>query len=88
MTKITLILDDGTEKKIATTNPNPSDEFIEGVASAEGHDPTTVSWSIEQGQAGRVEELEKAAGVGGASKSDIASRLDDLESRIENLESN
>lgn len=87
MTKITLILDDGTEKKIATTNPNPSDEFIEAVVSADGHDPATVSWSIEQGQASRVEELEKAAGVGMESKSGIASRLDDLESRIKDLES-
>jgi len=87
MTKITLQFDDGTERQIETTNPNPSDKFIKQLLEAKNIDPTDVSWSVQKSLDYRMRQLERAAGVGQPSESGIASRLDDLETRIKDLES-
>lgn len=78
------IIVNGGEHVIFATEDNDPEKALE----AHGVDPEAVEYSLQKGLRSRLNDLEAAAGVGSKGpQKGIAHRIDDLESRVEALES-
>ena len=77
---------DGESKTVSCPGVNAEDIDTEYINQRAAFDVKTVD-DVKRGRNDKIERLEQASGVGGSGKKGIANRLDDLESRIEELES-